>query len=208
MNKTFSHWSGKNVLLTTCDQPLPLSQLSLNERKVYDSFLTQSRKTDWLKGRNALKDLLLKNGRSTDTQRLNFPNQAFSLTHNDGMAIAIAMDDVAGVGVGFEAWHKVKAKMVSWFLTNPEQSWLSTLSTARYDKEFVRLWTVKEALFKAAMNNQQLGFVDFQLDKPSAMAGKAVVNNHPNWQLRYKCIVNDAGALSVAFCQRSTYEYK
>ncbi|WOH39049.1 4'-phosphopantetheinyl transferase superfamily protein [Thalassotalea fonticola] len=204
MDKILSQWSGKHVSLKKCEQPLPLSQLSLNERKVYDSFLTQSRKTDWLKGRNALKELLLKNGQSSDTQRLSFPNQAFSLTHNDGLAIAITMNDVAGVGVDFEAWHKVKPQMAHWFLNNTEQSWLSTLSSEQYDKEFVRLWTVKEALFKAAMNNEQLALIDFQLDQPSAMTGIATVDNHPSWLFYYKCIVDDVGALCVAFSQRST----
>lgn len=204
MDKVFSQWSGKNVLLKMCVQPLPLSQLSLNERKVYNSFFTQSRQADWLKGRNALKALLLKKGQSTDTQRLSFPNQALSLTHNNGMAIAIAMDGVSGVGVDFEAWHRVKPQMARWFLTTTEQSWLSTLSEQKFDYEFVRLWTVKEALFKAAMNNEQLALIDFQLDKPSAMTGIAAVKHHPSWQFRYKCIVNNTGALCVAFSQRST----
>lgn len=204
MNKMLSQWSGKDVLVEMCKQPLPLAQLNINERKHYDSFSTPSRKADWLKGRNALKILLQKKHESLDTEQISFPNKSYSLTHNDGLAIAVAMDNVTGVGVDFEAWHRVKPKMAEWFLNKAEQLWLSTLCGQEFEQEFVRLWTVKEALFKATMNNEQLGFIDFKLDQPSAMVGLATVVNHPHWQLRYKCIVEDAGALSVAFCQRSS----
>ncbi|WNC73459.1 4'-phosphopantetheinyl transferase superfamily protein [Thalassotalea psychrophila] len=204
MDKMLSQWSGKKVLVEMCKQQLPLAQLSINERKHYDSFTTQSRKAEWLKGRNALKVLLHKNNESLDTEQISFPNKSYSLTHNDGLAIAIAMDDVTGVGVDFEVWHDVKPTMVEWFLNNAEKLWLSTLSGQKFEQEFVRLWTVKEALFKATMNNEELGLIDFKIDEPSAISGLATVVNHPYWQLRYKCIVNNAGALCVAFCQRSS----
>ena len=183
MNKSLSQWSGKKVLVEMCKQPLPLTQLNINERKHYDSFTTQSRKADWLKGRNALKILLQKQDKSLDTEQISFPNKSYSLTHNDGLAIAVAMDDVTGVGVDFEIWHKVKPKMAEWFLNNTEQLWLSTLSGQEFEQEFVRLWTVKEALLKATMNNKELGFIDFKLDQPSAVVGLASVVNHPHWQL-------------------------
>ena len=204
MNKLLSQWSGKDVTVEMCTQPLALSKLTINERKQYDSFTTQSRKIDWLKGRNALKKLLQKRGGSLDTEQLSFPNSSYSLTHSSGSAIAVAISDVCGVGVDFEAWHKVKPKMAEWFLDSAEQRWLSSLCSKEFDREFVRLWTVKEALFKATMNNEKLGLIDFKLDKPSASAGVASVVNHPHWQLRYRCIVNDVGALCVAFCQRSS----
>ena len=116
------------------------------------------RRHDWLLGRAALKALL----GIADTSSVAFPNRTVSLTHSAGVAVAAGCDGPqAGLGVDLEGWQKIDARTARFYLHAHEQG------------DLLRLWTVKEALFKATPDNATAVFLDYEVDDPHAVAGGA-----------------------------------
>ena len=116
------------------------------------------RRHDWLLGRAALKSLL----GIHDTSTLVFPNPSVSLTHSAGVAVAARCDGPqAGLGVDLEGWQTIDPRTARLFLHPHEEG------------DLLRLWTVKEALFKATPMNGEAVFLDYEVDDPHALAGTA-----------------------------------
>jgi hypothetical protein len=116
------------------------------------------RRHDWLLGRAALKAHGI-----GDTSTVAFPNRCLSLTHSAGVAVAARCDgDQAGVGVDLEGWRTIDPRTARFFLKPNEQG------------DLLRLWTVKEALFKATPANAGAVLVDYEVEDPLAMEGTAL----------------------------------
>ena len=135
-------------------EPVPLVALTPGER----CHLPDGRRRhDWLLGRAALKVHGI-----GDTSTVTFPNRCLSLTHSAGVAVAARCDgDQAGVGVDLEGWRAVDPRTARFFLRPGEQG------------DLLRLWTVKEALFKATPGNAGAAFVDYEVDDAEALEGTA-----------------------------------
>lgn len=116
------------------------------------------RRRDWLLGRAALKALL----RIHDTSTIAFPNRSVSLTHSAGVAVAARCDGPqAGLGVDLEGWQTIDPRTARLYLHPHEEG------------DLLRLWTVKEALFKATPGNDGAVFLDYEVADHHALAGRA-----------------------------------
>jgi hypothetical protein len=140
------------------------------------------RRHDWLLGRAALKAHGI-----GDTSTVAFPNRCLSLTHSAGVAVAARCDgDQAGVGVDLEGWRTIDPRTARFFLKPNEQG------------DLLRLWTVKEALFKATPANAGAVLVDYEVDDPLAMEGTA--RDRHGRAFEYLSRRRPEGWLTIAVC--------
>jgi phosphopantetheinyl transferase (holo-ACP synthase) len=174
-----------------------LSALSPEERRRHDGFASPERRREWRRGRAALK--LLVGG---DTAALRFPHPRLSLSHAAGRAVAVALDGappgVVGVGVDLEGPRRPREETARFFLDERERAWLAALAPAERPAELLRLWTVKEALFKADPDNDGGALADYALHAPGLPAGRA---RRGRRRFRYATKIVDAGTLSVAVAE-------
>ncbi len=172
---------GVGLEVRTASQPVSVADLSPGER----AQLPEGRRGhDWLLGRAALKQLL----DGADTCRLSFPHRCLSLTHAAGVAVAARCRDAAGVGVDYEGWRTVDPRAVRFFLQDHE----------RHGADLLRMWTVKEALFKATPHNDGAVFLDYAVADPTALAGTATDGTGRTF--RYVSGRLPHGWLTVAVC--------
>jgi phosphopantetheinyl transferase len=144
---------------------------------------------------------MLRQGLSPDTSRLEFPHPGISLTHSGDVAIAAGAAGVAGVGIDFECWRDVQPQMARWFLSAREQAWLERFSPPGVVRELLRLWTVKEALFKACPQNAALVLADIHMPNPDRATGVALIPTRKSLRFRYTSLVMETGVLSLALAK-------
>jgi hypothetical protein len=59
-----------------------------------------------------------------------------------------------------------------------EQDWVRGLGAGRQQRKMLRLWTVKEAVFKADLNNKQRRLPHYQLADRAAMSATVLPIEH------------------------------
>ena len=131
--------------------PLPAYQLFPGEKKRLAEITHDGRRDDWLRGRRALKNLLADLGKSLDTTLVAFPNETFSLSHSAGHAIAVYCANGQGIGVDLEPLRPLSEGTLRHFATDEEKTWV--LAGTRSDERAIKLWVIKEAIFKADLHN-------------------------------------------------------
>jgi 4'-phosphopantetheinyl transferase superfamily protein len=153
---------------------------------------SDGRDLDWLRGRAALRALL---PAGSETAGLEFPHPALSLSHAGGLAVAVRCDrNLRGIGVDFEPWRPAAdLRVARFFLRPPEQAAVSGPAS------LMRLWTIKEALYKATPDNGSCVLVDFTLADPGGACGRAVGPRGET--LRYAAVDVGEGHLAVAICE-------
>jgi 4'-phosphopantetheinyl transferase EntD len=156
------------------------------------------RAVDRRNGRAALATLLRAAGRDDEAATLHMPHREFSLSHSAGWAVAAGVADCAGVGVDVEFARPVDPRTARWFLTDREQGFVAPLEGKARDAALLRLWTAKEALFKASPDNAALLLADFELADPAAAAGTARGRDRAHPALRYCSLKVDGAWLSLA----------
>ena len=192
---------GVPVRLSGAERPLESADLSSGERSRWEQLPEGRRRDEWLLGRAALKPLMPAWGR--DTSALAFPHPRLSLTHGGGVVVAARCDGgVQGVGVDLEPWRpEVDARVGRFFLGGRERAWLYALRPRRRARAVIRLWTVKEALFKASAGNAGASLLDYEVDDPGAGAGGATGVRAGGF--RYATVELGVGSLTVAVAVRS-----
>lgn len=132
-----------------------LETLSAQELAIYREIRSPLRQASWLLGRSALKRLLGSLGEAPETSELTFPHPRLSLTHSGDLAMAVgnSCPQANGLGVDYEAWRPVHPKTGRFFLSPRELEALAALPGGLEEKALLRLWTVKEAVFKAHLAN-------------------------------------------------------
>ncbi len=101
-------------------------------------------------GPAALTRALRAAGRSTDAPI--WPCPYASLTHSGAVAIAVALPATStadGLGVDLELDRPVRPGLARLVCDAHELAWLDTLPAEQRAAETLRLWTIKEALYKA-----------------------------------------------------------
>jgi len=176
---------GVEVELAASNSPAAVDDLSPGERsRLPDG----PRRDDWLRGRAALKALV----DGGDTATVAFPHRGLSLTHSAGVAVAARCDgDQDGLGVDFEGWRPIDARAARFYLHDDE--W--------HDDErgdLLRLWTVKEAVFKATPANGTAVLLDYRVADPGALAGEAT--DRRGRRFRYVSRRRPDGWLTIAVC--------
>jgi phosphopantetheinyl transferase len=157
------------------NQPVPEDRLTPGERAVFETLASPVRRSSWLLGRAALKRLQAGLGATDDTSTLKFPHPKLSLTHSDTWAIAVGSSSpkLLGIGVDLEVKGAPKPEAARRFLNPAELVWLRRMDEGDREKMLHRLWTVKEATFKADPENAGKTLRDYGLADPGFVAGKA-----------------------------------
>lgn len=134
------------------------------------------RQRNWVAGRSALKAARKHLGLSIDTSTVRFPNASTSITHAAGYAVSVVSPERAlqGLGIDFEAPRKTSASIDRFFLSDNERNWIEERPVHLRRDDRIRLWTVKEAVYKACPANQFLSLKRIQLKDPSSDLGAAV----------------------------------
>lgn len=180
--------------LAAATMPADPRKLMEAERRHLARFENPKRRETWLRGRAALKKLLAALGRSEDTSAISFPNPWCSLTHSGPYAVAVGTNapGVRGVGVDLEIRRRVAVQTARFFLKPEEQR----QATAEI---LLRLWTVKEAVYKSDPENCGRGLFDYNLKDPTALSGQALVRRRGEvFVMRYAALELRPGPLSVA----------
>ena len=156
-------------------QPVAEDRLTAGERAVFATLAAPGRRESWLRGRAALKRLQATLGGADDTSTLKFPHPKLSLTHSETWAIAVGSSSpkLLGIGVDLEVKGVPKPETARRFLNPAELVWLRRMDEADRPKMLHRLWTVKEATFKADPENPGKTLRDYGLADPGFVAGKA-----------------------------------
>lgn len=174
---------GATVQVRAVSRPAPVAGLSRGERAQLPR--PARRRHEWLLGRAALKQVL----DGGDTSGVRFPARCLSLTHSAGRAVAASCRGTqVGLGVDYEGSHPVDPRAARFFLQEHE----------RDSADLLRLWTVKEALYKATPGNGRVAFVDYGVADPEGLAGVAVDRFERDF--RYASAPVPGGWLTVAVC--------
>lgn len=182
------------ISLVSARKPLLSSTLDLADEQRLIEFSTPQRKQQWLRGKHAILKLAQKLDLNIPLSRLHPPCTGISLTHNGKWSIAAGIDNGQSIGVDFESWHQIDDAMLRWYLTPDEQRQMKTAS--QFTR--LRLWTIKEALYKANHSSREFALTDFELEQVSALTGKAC---GPDKRFRYTSLILRQGLLSLAITE-------
>lgn len=94
-----------------------------------------------------------------------------SLTHSRDVAIAVAVPpEVPAIGIGIDLEHDrpIKPAMARLICGEHERAWLASLPADRHAAEVLRLWTAKEALYKADPAQGDAIVAEYTLAHPGA----------------------------------------
>lgn len=100
---------------------------------------------------------------------------------------------LAGIGIDYEPWRETADLRTSRFFLRPSEQAYVTDSRC-----LLRLWTVKEALFKATPDNGDATLLEYEIADPGTSSGWA--RGPRAEQIRYVCLDLDSGPLVVAVC--------
>jgi hypothetical protein len=150
--------------------PVPADRLTAGETRLLKEMKNARRRDSWLRGRNALKTLLEILGENPDTSLVRVPHPRLSLSHSGPWAVALgtASPGTAGVGVDLELREPPRVESMRFFLAPEEQARLRHAPA----RTLLRLWTVKEAIFKADPDNALASVRGYVLEDPEAPEGR------------------------------------
>ena len=178
------------------EAPLDIEALTDEERRRWDAFASERRRRAWLTGRRAMKSVLSRLGHGTDTSGVTFPHPSVSLTHAGHVAVAVGSSTSAGIGVDYEPSRELRPGLARRYLRDDE---IAASPDAGTTRGRLRLWTVKEALFKACPANAGLALRDIRLLDASRAVGRARVGG--DLQLLYATTPAWDGWLSLALLE-------
>jgi len=193
---------GSPIRVSIARDPVDPALLSSGEKRRLDELKPRARVLSWLRGRAALKRLLESLGQNQDTSEVRFPNRELSLTHSGPVAIAVASRDSSwsGIGVDLEIGRGPSPKSARLFLADGELRSIASIAP----EALRRLWTVKEALYKANVANARSWFTDYRVLDPLAIAGDAVLSSSAgDITFRYASIAALGGVLTAAVASRA-----
>jgi 4'-phosphopantetheinyl transferase EntD len=199
---------GLPVALEALASDAPLREPAPHERTHLARFGDPRRAASWMRGRQALERLVARLGADgtpgftvpVDPGRVVFPHACLSLTHTGDRAVAVGIPAGAafGVGVDLELRERMREGAERFFLGPDEARWLLSAAVPRRDRDRVRLWTVKEAVFKANPRNRGSLLGHYLLADPGAAVGTARWKEEPGAVFRYASADLNPGALSIA----------
>lgn len=168
------------VIVRLSKSPVQRDRLSRAERERLVDLQYLPRREAWLRGRRALKDLLCALGEEADTTTLRFPHPRISLSHSGAWAIAVGTAEPAtyGIGIDLEFGPGPSVRALRFFLTDRERRGVEALSEPEQSRERLRLWTVKEALYKADLENGSTWYTEYLLASP-LVGSEGEVREHP-----------------------------
>ncbi len=196
LERTIAAEWGIPVGIAAAEDPLDPADLEPGEREACERIDAPARRAAWLRGRRALKRVLSSLDRPTDTGALAFPHPRCSVAHSGGMAVAAGTvaADALGLGIDLELRRILPAAAARLFLSPGE-------SRGADEPALLRLWTVKEACFKADPGNASARFADYVLDDPRAPGGRA--RTRAGGTILYRSFESAGTVLTVAVMRGS-----
>lgn len=195
------------VELETAYAPLRESDLTVGELTIWKDLRGDERKVAWLRGRMALRNLRVRQGCDVDTSKLSFPSPQYSVSHSGELSLAAGVRDTfQGIGVDVELDRRPRTAIARFFMTDDELKYIRDLREQTASQRVLRIWTIKEALFKATPNNKDLTLRSFRITDPDAEEGEATVVSRPGLHIYYSSFSLDRGQLSVAITRQSEHE--
>ncbi|MBA9006784.1 4'-phosphopantetheinyl transferase superfamily protein [Thermomonospora cellulosilytica] len=190
------------VLAVWTDRELPPHALSAAERTRVDAFGAGERRRRWLRARRAQRVVTGLLGLPGDVAR-RFPHPRLSLTHTGGGSVAAGVvgpvpPSLTGIGVDLEPPRLPDPRTARFFLDDRERAWLAGQPPPRRAAEHVRLWTLKEALFKADPANADATLRDYRVRDAAARHGTAGRPHRPGLTFGYVSGRLRGGHLSIA----------
>lgn len=153
----------------------PDGALSEREKAVYGAFRIEKRRSEWLAGRLAAKDLLADAGKEPreleiGMDRLGRPccgGRLISISHSNGWALAAAKPGAVFLGADLE---KVEERHPAWY-----SDYFHPVELPRPDpSEGTRLWALKEALMKALGLGLMADPMDIRVTDKVVFTGKTL----------------------------------
>jgi 4'-phosphopantetheinyl transferase EntD len=188
---------GVSVKVSMAYAPVDPSSLSAGEQARRKELEGSPKLGSWMRGRRALKRLLGRLGVPQDTAPIAFPNPRFSLTHSADTAVAVGAPNLRGIGVDLELGHGPGAAAERLFLSENERRVVAELGP----RARLRLWTVKEALYKANLRNSETWLTHYFIDEPQRDEGSAfIAREGGRLEMRYASFELTGGYLTVAVC--------
>ena len=188
---------GISLKLSIAYAPVDPSSLSAGEEARRQALEGSPKLGAWMRGRRALKRLLGRLGEGDDTAAIEFPNARVSLTHSGDAAVAVGAPNLRGIGVDLELGRGPGAAAERLFLGENERRVVAALGP----RARLRLWTVKEALYKANLRNSETWFTHYLVDDPRCGEGAAFVGRGGGrLEMRYASFELMRGYLTVAIC--------
>lgn len=152
----------------------------------------------WRGRRKALGRMVsaLQLGPSNKADSLVFPQQRLSLTHSGDWSIAAGTRSlkILGIGIDFEVARDMDKATTRLFMNQHERNRLGDVNG-----QALRLWTIKEAVFKADPDNNDYRVSNYELRNPSAHAGWAF-RADCNKRFYYISLSLIEGSLAIALC--------
>ncbi len=192
LEEFFSNSLGCKILVSLTNEELDEAELSGGEQQILLSMKHESRRSSWLRGRQALRGLLtrlnvvMQSGISYDSSLLIMPNPILSLSHSGDFAIAVARLSGTGIGVDLESPRIVRDGATRFFLAAASESeWYSSIEQSMRTDELLRLWTTKESLFKADLSNKDKTLNCFRVSEPRLHCGRATFVDHCDEKFQY-----------------------
>lgn len=207
MEKQFSAALQLPLVLAVSSSPIGLTLLPEAEQALINQTTHETAKNSRLMARHALKTVFERLNLSY--QQLSYPHSCFSIAHHDKAGIAVGMSEkflnegelnVSGLGVDIELPRQIKETGWKFFLTDKEQNFVKSAPKNDWQMYCTRLWTVKEALFKATPENKENGILvaHFETDTPSLEGGIARLKGS-NTYYQYQSVYDvDLGWITVA----------
>ncbi len=198
----------ERVLSAALDLPIVMAAVNKRAQPVSPGALPEAsragRRPDSA-GRKALALVMRRLGRGNAlaARRLQVPHSQYSITHTAGTALAIGADttQLRGIGVDLEDGAGIPTAGSALILTLHERRQLDQHDGLTADA-LLRLWTVKEALFKADPYNHRRGWISaYEVRSPRRWIGSARLRTEIGaHRYHYATVALDRGFLSVAVC--------
>ena len=200
LTRAFEDEFGVALKVSVSSEAVTIDRLTPGEQVRLDELATSPRRLSWLKGRSALKCLLSSLGEDQETADIGFPNSRFSLTHSGDFAVALgtASAELRGLGVDLEMNRQLRPETARFFLGELEQAWVMHFDESLRERTLLRLWTIKEALFKSDPRNSERWYSDYVLEDAAADSGRAFVRGEEAGEFRYCCFDVEDGFFTVA----------
>lgn len=200
IERVAGNWFELPLTIAIADAAPDQAMLSPDER-IRHAALDGRRGAEWLTGRAALKRVLARLGEDEDTAEIGFPNPRYSLSHSNGCAIAVGTGPSAalGLGIDLELDRLPSLGTARFFLAPAEHTWLADQAEADRPRQLRRLWSIKEAAFKADPDNCETSFIDYVIEKPAAARGRAsIARGQRSRELLYACFDSPQGVVATA----------
>lgn len=165
------------------------------------------------RGRDALANVLVDSPfAGDDPTSTDFPHRYLSLSHSENTAIALRTHCIApgyeqwGTGVDMEFCRTVNPKAARFFLNECEMRALRQSATGSEieQQDLLRLWTVKESLYKADISNQAPGRLPGQyiVADVTTYSGIAFHPALPAVTFVYSTITSEDSTITIAIAMR------